>query len=162
MASPADPCPAGYRGLSRVGRCPTASQATLPGILDKVRIFPVLLAAFVVVPIVEIALFIAASDRIGIWTTLFIVVVTAFVGASLVSRQGRGALAAVQREFLEGRFPAKELAHGAMILVSGALLVTPGVLTDLVGFALLVPAVREMLRRWGVARYRPNIIVIED
>jgi len=127
-----------------------------------VRLFPILLTAFVIVPIIEIMLFVTASDRIGIWATLFIVVVTAFVGASLVSRQGRGALAAVQGEFLEGRFPAKELAHGAMILVAGALLVTPGFLTDAVGFSLLVPAVREALRRWGVRRYRPNVIIIED
>ncbi|MDJ0962100.1 MAG: FxsA family protein [Acidimicrobiia bacterium] len=126
------------------------------------RIFPTLLAAFVVIPLLEIALFVAASNRIGVWTTLFIVVVTAFVGASLVSRQGRGAVAAVQREFLEGRFPAKELAHGAMILVSGALLVTPGFLTDAIGFSLLVPAVREVIRRWGVRRYRPNVIIIEE
>ena len=132
------------------------------GILHSVRIFPTLLAAFVVVPLVEIALFVAVSDRIGVWTTLFVVVVTAFVGASLVSRQGRGAVAAVQREFLEGRFPARELAHGAMILVAGALLVTPGFLTDVVGFSLLVPAVREVVRRWGVRRYRPNVIIIEE
>ncbi len=127
------------------------------------RIFPILLTAFVVVPIVEIALFVVASDRIGIWTTLFIVVVTAFVGASLVSRQGRGAVAAVQSEFAAGRFPGKQLAHGAMILVAGALLVTPGFLTDAIGFSLLVPAIREVIRRWGVQRYRPdNIIIIEE
>ena len=134
----------------------------MTGILDLVRIFPMLLTAFVVVPIVEIFIFIAASDRIGIWTTLFIVVVTAFVGAALVSRQGRGVLASVQREFLEGRFPGRQLAHGAMILVAGALLVTPGFLTDVVGFSLLVPAVREGLRRWGVRRYRPNVIIIDE
>jgi UPF0716 protein FxsA len=127
-----------------------------------VRIFPILLTAFVVVPIIEIALFITVSDRIGIWTTLFIVVATAFVGAALVSRQGRGALAAVQREFVAGRFPARELVHGAMILVSGALLVTPGFLTDLIGFSLLVPAVREALRRWGARRFRPDVIIIEE
>lgn len=133
-----------------------------PGILRSVRIFPTLLAAFVVIPLVEIALFVVASDRMGIWPTLFVVIVTAFVGASLVSRQGRGAMAAVQREFLGGRFPAKELAHGAMILVSGALLVTPGFLTDIIGFSLLVPAIRELIRRWGVRRYQSNVIVIEE
>ena len=138
---------------------PAPSRA---GILRLVRIFPTLLAAFVVVPLVEIALFVAASGRIGVWATLFVVVVTAFVGAALVSRQGRGAVAAVQREFLDGRFPAKELVHGAMILVAGALLVTPGFLTDAIGFSLLVPAVREALRRWGVRRYRPDVIIIEE
>ncbi len=150
---------ADYRAEESTPAEPFARHA---GILHLVRIFPTLLAAFVVIPLLEIALFVAASNRIGVWTTLFIVVVTAFVGASLVSRQGRGAVAAVQREFLEGRFPAKELAHGAMILVSGALLVTPGFLTDAIGFSLLVPAVREVIRRWGVRRYRPNVIIIEE
>ena len=150
-------------GACPVGLAVPARQLPPPGILDRVRIFPILLGAFVVVPIIEIALFVAASDRIGLWATLFVVVVTAFVGASLVSRSGsRCTRIGSTARFLEGRFPAKELAHGAMILVSGALLVTPGFLTDTIGFALLVPAVREALRKWGVSRYRPNIIVIEE
>jgi UPF0716 protein FxsA len=52
--------------------------------------------------------------------------------------------------------------HGAMILVSGALLVTPGFMTDTVGFLLLVPAVREALRQWGARRFRPDVIIIEE
>ena len=59
-------------------------------------------------------------------------------------------------EFASGQFPGKSLAHGAMILVAGALLITPGFLTDIIGFLLLVPAVRETLRRWAVRRYTPG------
>ena len=62
-------------------------------------------------------------------------------------------MAAVHQETLAGRFPARELAHGGMILVAGALLITPGFLTDGVGFSLLVPQVREALRRWGARRF---------
>jgi UPF0716 protein FxsA len=118
-----------------------------------VRLFPILLALFVVVPILEIALFVVVGDRIGLPATLALVVVTAVVGASLVNRQGRGTMAAVHQETLAGRFPARELAHGGMILVAGALLITPGFLTDGVGFSLLVPQVREALRRWGSRRF---------
>ena len=80
----------------------------------------------------------------------------------LVSRQGRGAVAAVQAEFYQGRLPAAELAHAAMILVAGALLLTPGFITDIVGFSLLVPPVREAIRRWAIRRARPDVIIIDE
>lgn len=154
---------AGYRRTDhRVSGPSTVRHRTAAGILGSVRIFPILLTAFVVVPIVEIALFITLGERIGFWPTLAIVVATAFVGAALVSRQGRGALASVQGEFARGRFPGRELAHAGMILVAGALLVTPGFLTDAIGFSLLVPAVREALRRLALRRWQPDVIVIEE
>ena len=65
----------------------------------------------------------------------------------------------MQTEFARGAFPGVQLAHGAMILVAGTLLVTPGFLTDAVGLALLIPAVREGIRRWAVARYTPGRII---
>lgn len=89
-----------------------------------------------------------------------IVLLTAVIGANLVTRQGRGELARLQMEFGSGKFPAKPLAHGAMILVAGALLVTPGFLTDAVGFALLSPQVREGLRKWGVRRWSGRVTVL--
>ncbi|MEA3501679.1 MAG: FxsA family protein [Actinomycetota bacterium] len=112
----------------------------------------ILFGAFVVVPIMEIALLIAFSRAVGIWWTIGLVVVTAFVGSWLVTRQGRDTIRAVRLEFERGAFPAASLAHGAMILLAGAFLLTPGLLTDAVGFLLLVPAVRETIRRWFVAR----------
>ncbi len=112
----------------------------------------ILFGAFVVVPIVEIALLIAFSRAVGIWWTIGLVVVTAFVGSWLVTRQGRDTIWAVRLEFEGGAFPAASLAHGAMILLAGAFLLTPGLLTDAIGFLLLVPAVREAIRRWFVAR----------
>ena len=130
------------------------------GILSRMRPLPALFALFLVTPIVEIALFLTVGERIGIPATLVIVVVTALVGASLVSRQGRAEYAALQASVVRGEVPTKELAHGAMILVSGALLLTPGFLTDAVGFSLLVPQVREILRRWFSRRYGRGAVTI--
>ncbi len=112
----------------------------------------ILFGAFVVVPIVEIALLVAFSRAVGIWWTIGLVVVTAFVGSWLVTRQGRDTIRAVRLEFEQGVFPAASLAHGAMILLAGAFLLTPGLLTDAIGFLLLIPAVREAIRRWLIAR----------
>ncbi|MCP3975996.1 MAG: FxsA family protein, partial [bacterium] len=85
---------------------------------------------------------------------------TAVIGANLVSRQGRGVLTSIQTEFADGQFPARTLAHGAMILVAGALLLTPGFLTDVVGFSLLSPQIREVLRKWGVRRWSNRVTVL--
>jgi len=112
----------------------------------------ILFGAFVVVPIVEIALLVAFSQAVGIWWTIGLVVATAFIGSWLVTRQGRDTIRRVRLEFERGAFPAASLAHGAMILLAGAFLLTPGLLTDAMGFLLLIPAVRETIRRWFIAR----------
>ena len=104
-----------------------------------------LFAAFVIVPLIEIALFIQVGGLIGLWPTLAIVVVTALIGSNLVRHQGRSALVDLQSSFSTMRDPTGPLAHGAMILFSGALLLTPGFFTDAVGFALLIPQVRQFV-----------------
>ena len=102
-----------------------------------------LLALFVIVPIVEIALFIQVGGFIGLWPTLAIVIVTAMAGTYLVRRQGLAELARIQNSLNTLDNPTRPLAHGAMILASGLLLLTPGFFTDAVGFALLIPQVRD-------------------
>lgn len=124
------------------------------------RLSRIIFIAFVVTPITEIVLFVVVGERIGIGPTIAVVLLTAVVGASLVSRQGRGTLDAARGELARGGFPGTQLAHGAMILFAGALLLTPGFLTDVVGFALLVPGIREALRRWAVRRYGHGPITI--
>jgi UPF0716 protein FxsA len=111
-----------------------------------------LLALFIVVPLIEIALFIQIGSAIGLGWTLLIVVLTAVAGTVLVRQQGRDVLTRLQSSFEQLRDPTEPLAHGAMILFSGALLLTPGFFTDAVGFALLIPAVREAAFRWLRAR----------
>ena len=107
-----------------------------------------LFLAFLLVPIIEIALFIQVGGLIGLWPTLAIVVLTAVLGTALVRTQGRMALGQLQRSFADLGDPTEPLAHGAMILLSGALLLTPGFFTDAVGFALLVPAIRVAVFRY--------------
>jgi len=92
-----------------------------------------LLIAFIAVPLIEIGLFIQVGDAIGLWPTLFIVLLTAIVGTALVRSQG--AL----------KDPTEPLAHGAMILFAGALLLTPGFFTDAFGFLLLFPPFRHLI-----------------
>lgn len=111
-----------------------------------------LFLAFLLVPIIEIALFIQVGGLIGLWPTLAIVVLTAVLGTVLVRTQGRMALGQLQRSFAELDDPTEPLAHGAMILLSGALLLTPGFFTDAVGFALLVPGVRIAVFRYLKSR----------
>lgn len=107
---------------------------------------------FVAVPILEIALFIQVGGLIGLWPTLAIVVLTAFAGTVLVRGQGLQTLRQLQANLAEGRDPVSPIAHGALILVAGVLLLTPGFFTDAVGLSLLVPQIRAALIRWGAAR----------
>lgn len=104
-----------------------------------------LFVLFLTVPLIEIALFIQIGGLIGLWPTLLIVVLTAILGTWLVRRQGLAAIGELRRNMNELRDPSRSLAHGAMILVSGALLLTPGFFTDAIGFALLVPQVRDWI-----------------
>lgn len=111
-----------------------------------------LLIAFIAVPLIEIALFKQVGGAIGLASTLLIVIVTAILGTFLVRKQGLQALARVKSSFEQMNDPSEALAHGAMILFSGALLLTPGFFTDAVGFALLVPGVRLAVFNWARAR----------
>ena len=101
-----------------------------------------LLIAFIAVPIIEIALFIQIGGFLGLFPTLAIVVLTAIAGTYLVRAQGLSVLSQLQSRFREMNDPSEPLAHGAMILFSGALLLTPGFFTDFIGFLLLIPNVR--------------------
>lgn len=114
-----------------------------------------LFVAFLLVPLIEIALFIQIGGAIGLGWTLLIVVITAVIGTMLVRAQGIQAMSQVKSSFNQMRDPSEALAHGAMILFSGALLLTPGFFTDAVGFALLVPGVRLAVFKW--ARSRVNV-----
>lgn len=101
-----------------------------------------LLILFIAVPVIEIGLFIQVGGAIGLFPTLAIVILTAVLGTWLVRSQGLAALMSVQTSFNKLENPTEPLAHGAMILLAGALLLTPGFFTDAVGFLLLTPAFR--------------------
>ncbi|MEE8490958.1 MAG: FxsA family protein [Acidimicrobiia bacterium] len=119
-----------------------------------------LLLTFLTIPIAEIYVLFWVGGRIGILQTLVLIVATAVIGSALVARQGAAALGQVRSAFSQARFPAKELAHGAMIVVAGSLLITPGFITDGIGFALLFPPFREVMRKWFARRFSGRITMI--
>ena len=98
-----------------------------------------LLLAFIAVPLIEIGLFIQVGGAIGLWPTLLVVLLTAVVGTWLVRSQGLQTIQNLQGCFQNMRNPTEPLVHGAMILLAGALLLTPGFFTDAIGFILLFP-----------------------
>lgn len=104
-----------------------------------------LLAIFIIVPLIEIALFIQVGGLFGLWPTLLIVILTAMAGTYLVRSQGAMALKDLQKSFQGFGDPSEPLVHGAMILFAGALLLTPGFFTDAVGFLLLLPGFRRFV-----------------
>lgn len=106
-----------------------------------------LVAAFLLVPIIELALLIQLGRWIGLAWTLALVAVTAVVGAALAKRHGVQAWIAIRDELRAGRVPASALADGLLILVGGIVLLTPGLLTDALGFALLLPVTRNAFKR---------------
>ncbi len=112
---------------------------------------------FVVVPLLEIFVFVYVGGRIGIGSLIALVVVTGVLGFVIARYQGFAVWAQAQQALRRGAFPGKELAHGAMVLVGAVLLVTPGFVTDGVGFLLMVPPVREAVRRWGSRRFRGRV-----
>ena len=125
------------------------------------RIRTWLFIGFLIVPITEIVVFYFVGSWLGIAPTIALVVGTAVVGSWLVSRQGRNTWVKIQSDVVRGEVPSVPIVHGAMILVSGALLLTPGFLTDAVGLLLLIPAVRESLRVWGSKRMTSGWVVIK-
>jgi UPF0716 protein FxsA len=106
-----------------------------------------LLLLFIVVPAIELILLIRLGGVIGILPTLAVIVVTGALGATLARAQGLGVLRDVQDELARGGLPASALIDGVLILIAAALLMTPGFLTDIVGFACLIPGFRTLLKR---------------
>jgi UPF0716 protein FxsA len=112
----------------------------------------ILLALFFIVPIIEIYLLIEIGSIIGSGATLFAVVFSAVLGAWLLRIQGFSTLRRLQQTAAEGGIPAMEVLEGAMLLVAGALLLTPGFFTDAIGFLCLIPPLRRSLALWFFQR----------
>lgn len=120
-----------------------------------------LLLAFTIIPLLELALLIRIGQWMGVWETIAVVVLTGAAGAALARREGVRALGRIQASMNQGILPARELVDACMIVVSGLLLVTPGVLTDLVGFALLIPAVRRRVGRYAREAVERRMTIID-
>lgn len=101
---------------------------------------------FILIPIVEIYVFLQVGDEIGIMTTLLLAFMTAILGGIIIKYQGLATLHAVQESVQHGKAPIAEIFDGFCLVAAGATLITPGFVTDTIGFLLLVPAVRNSLR----------------
>jgi len=106
-----------------------------------------LLLLFIVVPVVELLLLIEIGQRIGTLATIGLIIGTGIVGASLARQQGLSTLARLRKDLDAGQLPAEAIIDGVLILVAAAVLLTPGVLTDLFGFFCLIPVCRRLLTR---------------
>ena len=123
-----------------------------------------LILLFTLVPALELALLIEIGSRIGTAATIGLIVVTGVLGATLARQQGLQVLRRFQSELSSGGLPASSLLDGVIVLVAGALLVTPGIMTDVLGFLCLVPRFRGLIkaglrRRFERALLEQRIIV---
>ena len=105
--------------------------------------FKFLFLLFITIPILEIYLLISVGQMIGTLNTILVIILTAVVGTALLRQQGLSTLARVQDNMQQGQLPAVELIEGLILLVSGALLLTPGFFTDVIGFLCLIPVTRR-------------------
>lgn len=112
-----------------------------------------LLILFVVTPLVELYTLIAVGSRIGALSTILLCLLTAVIGAFMIRRQGLATINKMQNAMANGEVPATEMLHGALLLVCGMLMLTPGFVTDFFGFLLLVPMIRWALIGFGVSRF---------
>ncbi len=115
-------------------------------------VFRYLFLLFLLVPLVEIYFLIQVGKVIGAGWTVFFVVFTAVLGAALLRVQGLSTLNRVQRSLEQGQLPAVDLLEGLMLLVAGTLLLTPGFVTDAIGFVLLVPPLRRQAAHWLIRK----------
>ncbi len=112
------------------------------------RKFQLGIALFILMPLIEIYLFIKIGTEIGALSTILLIVFTAVVGVALLRHQGLSTLQNVQRQMQQGQIPAVGLLEGIMLFFAGALLLTPGFFTDTIGFIILIPAIRKKLALW--------------
>ena len=104
----------------------------------------------IALPVVELALLIKTGQTIGLWATLGLVVGAGLLGALILAHQGLSVLRRTQQSLAQGRPPVAPVLDGVFLLLAGALLITPGFLSDVLALLLLVPAVRRGVARWGV------------
>ena len=116
-----------------------------------------LLILFIIVPLVELYLLAIVGSRVGLPATILLVVLTGAWGAYLAKSQGLSILAKIQFETSAGRVPTAELLDGLLVLIGGVVLLTPGLLTDLVGFLLMVPSFRAIIRNRVKAKFAAQI-----
>ena len=117
-----------------------------------------LLALFLLIPIIELFIMFKIGKVIGLEITILIIIITAIIGAKLTKVQGAKAIKNAQSEIKGGKLPHKEVMDGIMIIIAGAFLLTPGFVTDIVGFSLLLPALRSNYQKLLLALIKTKIL----
>ena len=121
--------------------------------------FLVLIALFIVVPILELALIIWVGGQIGVWWTIALLLADSIAGAWLMKHQGRAAWLRFNNAIAERRVPAKEVVDGGLVIFGGALLLAPGFITDFFGALFLIPPTRAVIRRLALWRFGGSMVV---
>jgi len=111
-----------------------------------------LIGMLIVIPALEIALFILSGKLIGVWSTVALIVLTGMMGVWLAKRQGLAVMEEAKRELFDGRLPSGAILDGICVFIGGVLLLTPGFLTDAVGVFLLLPSTRSIVKPY-IARW---------
>ena len=124
--------------------------------------FPRLLFIFIAVPMVELGLLIEIGSHIGTMDTIILIIVTGIIGAYLAKQQGLRTFLQIQENLRQGIMPTEELLDGLLILTAGAVLLTPGFLTDVFGFLLLIPTTRNNIKNWLKNRFQNRISIHKD
>lgn len=119
----------------------------------------VLFLLFLVIPFAELFVILRVAHVVGVLNTIAVLVVMSMVGAALVKREGIGVLRRAQERMNAGQMPGRELVDGVLVLFAGALLLTPGFLTDAVGVLLLLPPVRAAMRAGVIRRLRNRVVI---
>lgn len=109
--------------------------------------FRLLFVFFIIIPIIEISVLMQVGELLGLWPTIGVVILSAWVGAKYVRQQGLATLQSVQAKMAQGEMPSSDIVTGLMLLVAGVLLVTPGFVTDIFGLSLLVPNIRQAIAK---------------
>jgi UPF0716 protein FxsA len=128
-----------------------------------------LLLLFIIIPVIEITVLINVGQAIGAWYTVGLVLLSAFIGVNMLRYQGLSTLARAQQRMNAGQIPGNEMVEGIVLAVGGALLLTPGFVTDVIGFLCLIPYTRKALARQVMSRFtvvamshRQNGVAPED
>lgn len=119
--------------------------------------FWILLSLFVIIPIVEFTLLIEVGQRLGTVLTVLLVLGTGVVGAYLARLEGFRILQRMRQDMDAGVLPADQIFDGVLVLIAGVVLLTPGLLTDIVGLALLFPLSRYAIKHWLIRKLRKNL-----
>ena len=124
-----------------------------------------LVSIFIIIPLIELAILIKVGSYIGLWPTIATVTLTGILGAALARRQGLIIVNEIKSDLNSGRVPAQQLIDGFLVLVGGIVLLTPGILTDICGFLLLIPQTRSLFKKFvesqfqKYAAYRTSITI---